>query len=136
MGINHNSNSSKRKLNESITDKFFLSLNIIKSKFILKLIFSYLDIRKKLKIVSYNKQILHKLDYDIDDYKKLSEREIKFEKNKKGKEYIINTNLLIFEGNYLNKKRNGKGKQYYINGKLKSIGNYLKGQKHGKFKEY
>jgi len=29
-------------------------------------------------------------------------------KNGKGKEYIINTYIIIFEGEYLNGKRNGK----------------------------
>ena len=38
-------------------------------------------------------------------------------KNGNGKEYILNTNALLFEGEYLNGKRNGKGKEYYKNGK-------------------
>jgi len=32
------------------------------------------------------------------------------------KEYILNTNILIFEGEYLNGKRSGKGREYYNDG--------------------
>ena len=47
-------------------------------------------------------------------------------KNGKGKEfYENNTPELKFEGEYLNDKRNGKGKEYYINGKLIFAGEYL-----------
>ena len=44
-------------------------------------------------------------------------------KNGKGKEYFENN--LIFDGEYLDDKRNGKGKEYYHNGKLKFEGEYL-----------
>ena len=37
--------------------------------------------------------------------------------------------LMIFEGEYLNGKRNGKGKEYYDNGELKFEGEYLNGKK-------
>ena len=43
---------------------------------------------------------------------------------------------LIFEGEYLNDKRNGKGKEYYIKGELKFEGEYLNGKRNGKGKEY
>ena len=39
------------------------------------------------------------------------------------KEYLYN--YLIFEGEYLNGKRNGKGREYYDDGKLKFEGEYL-----------
>ena len=35
--------------------------------------------------------------------------------------------LLIYEGDYLNGKRNGKGKQYHWNGELEYEGDYLNG---------
>ena len=48
-------------------------------------------------------------------------------RNGKVKEYYYNGKL-IFEGEYLNGKRNGKGKEYY-NGKLIFEGEYLNGKK-------
>ena len=51
------------------------------------------------------------------------------------KEYDFDYGFLIFEGEYLNGKRNGKGKEYYMNSKLKFEGEYLNGQKQ-KGKEY
>ena len=37
--------------------------------------------------------------------------------------------ILIFEGEYLNGKRNGKGKEYNDNGQLIFEGEYLDGKK-------
>ena len=42
---------------------------------------------------------------------------------------------LIFEGEYLNGKRNGKGKKYY-DGNLKFEGEYVNGERNGNGKEY
>ena len=53
-----------------------------------------------------------------------------------GKEYYIYSSKLIYEDEYLNKKRNGKGKEYYSNGQLKFEGKYINGKKNGKRKEY
>ena len=50
--------------------------------------------------------------------------------------FSLNTDILIFEGEYLNGKRNGKGKEYYENGKLKFKGKYINGERNGKWKEY
>ena len=51
---------------------------------------------------------------------------------------ILLSNILKFEGEYLNGKRSGKGKEYYDDyfGKLKFEGNYLNGKRSGKGKEY
>ena len=43
---------------------------------------------------------------------------------------------LIFEGEYLNGKRNGKGKEYGLNKTLFFEGEYLNGKRNGKGKEY
>ena len=48
---------------------------------------------------------------------------------KKGKEYDISTNNMIFEGEYLNGLRNGKGKEYDYNGKIVFEGEYLNGKR-------
>ena len=45
-------------------------------------------------------------------------------------------NYLIFEGEFLDGKRNGKGKEYYKEGKLKFEGEYLNGERNGMGKEY
>ena len=45
-------------------------------------------------------------------------------------------NNLIFEGEYLNGKRNGKGKEYNENAIIIFEGEYLNGQRNGKGKEY
>ena len=54
------------------------------------------------------------------------------------KEYYVNGNI-IFEGEYLDGKRNGKGKEYdYCSSGIKILfeGEYLNGIKNGKGKEY
>ena len=56
-------------------------------------------------------------------------------KNGKCKDYY-NDGKLMFEGEYLNGKKNGKCKEYYLNGKLSFEGEYLNGKKNGKCKEY
>ena len=56
----------------------------------------------------------------------------KYKKGNKcyGKEYLLNTDRLIFEGGYKNGKRNGKGKEYDdLYGKVLFEGEYLKGKK-------
>ena len=56
-------------------------------------------------------------------------------RNGKGKEYKI-FGPLEFEGEYLNGAKNGKGKKYYYNGILYFEGEYLNDKKNGKGKEY
>ena len=86
-----------------------INLKNIKSSYILKNIFSFLYEKQKLEIIVYNKELQKNLLICIEDYKKISQICKIGEKNGKGKEYIINTNILIFEGEYLNGKRNSKG---------------------------
>jgi antitoxin component YwqK of YwqJK toxin-antitoxin module len=133
MGADNTIVSSIKSLNSK---RSYAKINLVKSKFILKQVFDHINIRKKLNIIIHNKELRSILEYNINDYKKLSAKEIIIEKNGKGKEYIIDKNILIFEGEYSKGKRNGKGNEYYINGQLKSEGTYLKGEKNGKFKEY
>ena len=49
--------------------------------------------------------------------------------NGRGKELNLLNNYLIFEGEYLNGKRNGKGKEYNENGELLFEGEYLYGKR-------
>ena len=56
-------------------------------------------------------------------------------RNGKGKEY--SNSKLLFEGEYLNGLRNGKGKEYDdYDGQLIFEGEYLNGLRNGKGKEY
>ena len=108
--------------------------NIRSSYFVIN-IFLYLEERLKLKIIKINKNIQDKLNISILNYKLLSKKYIKFNSNNIIKEYNINNDKLIFEGEYLNGKRNGKGKEY-MDTKLIFEGEYLNGKRNGKGKEY
>ena len=84
----------------------------VKNSYNFGFLFSFLAQKRKLKIITYNKQIQKILGVNIQDYITISERYKIIEKNGKGKEYTLNENNLIFEGEYLNGNRNGKGKKY------------------------
>ena len=88
------------------------SLQDIKSSYVIKDILLFLKQKEKLNLIFYNKQLQNLLRVDIQNYKKLSGKYKIVEKNGKGKEYVLNTNNLIFEGEYIDGKRNGKGKEY------------------------
>ena len=107
----------------------YAKISNIKSPFILKKIFSILYITKKLDLIIYNKKIQNQLFIGLDDYKKIASRYKIVEKNGLGKEYLKDTNLVIFEGNYKNGKRNGHGLEYYENKVIKYDGYYLNGKK-------
>ncbi len=123
-----------------------------------KHIFSYINDKSKLILVKYNKLLQNSLDINIDNYKIFSGKKIELEKegkvkiydcyndntllyegeypNGKGKEYNYYGEL-IFEGEYLNRKKwKGKGKEYHDNNELKFEGEYLNGEKYGKGKGY
>jgi len=108
----------------------------IKSFYNVKNIFSFLEPKQKLDIIIYNKLLQDNLGVSIQDYKKISRKYKKGEKNGKGGEYSLITDILIFEGKYLNGKKNGEGKEYYDNGDLKFKGEYLNGKRNGEGKEY
>ena len=110
-------------------------LENIKSKYILEIIFSYIDEKIKLKAIKYNKRLQNILNIKFINYQFLSGKYIIYDSNMKGKEYDYN-NELAFDGEYLNGERNGKGREYYSNGKLKYEGEYLNGKKNGLGKEY
>ncbi len=109
--------------------------NIISSYFS-KNLFNYLDEKTKLKLIKYNKNIQNQLNISVIDYALYSEKYIIYESKDKGKEYRCDNDELIFEGEYLNGKRNGKGKEYDHDGGIKYEGEYLNGKRNGKGKEY
>ena len=117
-------------------------LKNIKSIVILKKVFSYLRIKRKFDLIKHNKIIQNRLDINLLDYKIYSGKYIVYEEKGKAKEFSVLTNNLVFEGGYLNGRRNGKGKEYYNyenenhNKHLKFEGNYLNGKRHGKGIKY
>ena len=112
------------------------NISKVKSFYIVKEIFSYLDEKTKLDIIKYSKKLQDKFEIDIEDYIEKSGRYKTGERNGQGKEYLLNTNLLIFEGEYLNNKRHGLGEEYDYNGNLIYKGGYLNGKRHGNGEEY
>ena len=113
-------------------------LSYVKSQYILRMIFSLLEKKTKLKIIKYNKFPLQKkLEINIDDYKNLSSKYIiwDLEIRKKGKEYNKDK-VLIYEGEFKNGERNGQGKEFFLNGNLLFNGNYLNGKRNGQGKEF
>ena len=109
----------------------------IKSFFNIKKIFLCLSNIKKLQLIIYNKKYQDKLGIDIESYKKQSGRYKIGNKNGLGKEFKLNTDILLYEGRYENGKRNGKGKEYNEKGNLIFKGIFLEGKKwNGYLKEY
>ena len=111
------------------------SINSIKSCHNLTLIFNFVYEKEKLKLIIYNKELQNKLNVNIEDYKNLSRKYKVGERNGFGREYELETNKLIFEGEYSNGKKNGKGKEYLFE-KLIFEGEYSNGKKNGKGKSY
>ena len=107
----------------------------IKSIYFSRMIFSSLREKLKLDLIKYNKNLQKEFNISLLNYKIFSGKYIIFEDNEYGKEYDAYNDNLIFEGEYLNGKRNGKGKEYKY-GKLIFKGDYLNGKKYGKGKEY
>ena len=88
-------------------------LEIVKSSYFIKIIFSFINERKKLMVVKYNKSFQKSLNINLINYKFMSRKYIVYEEDRKGKEYDGFNDKLLFEGEYLNGRRNGKGKEYY-----------------------
>ena len=88
-------------------------LDYVKSKYILKIIFFFINDAKELNLVKYNNKIKDRLNIDLINYIYFSGKYFIGKKNRKGKEYNILNDNLIFEGDYIDGKRNGYGKEYY-----------------------
>ena len=101
----------------------------IKSSYILKQIFSYLTKKKKLSIIAHNTKYQKLFEINKEDYKRISGKIIYFDKKGNGKIYKADTNQLLFEGRYLNGKKNGKGKEFDDNNNVVFEGEYLEGKK-------
>ena len=101
-------------------------LKNVKSYYFLRIIFSCIDEKQKLKLIKYNKSLQDNMNINLTNYKIFSGKYIIYEQNGKGKEIDYDGHL-IYEGEYLNGEKNGKGKEYYNNGNLKFEGEYLNG---------
>ena len=134
-------------------------LKNIKSIYFIRILFSHFPEKNKLELVKHNKNLQSLLNISLINYKfnsklvifetKTKVNEYKYcdryprrkliyegeylngKRNGKGKEY----DNLIFEGEFLNGKKNGKGREYY-NNELIFEGEYLNGKRNGKGKEY
>ena len=95
-------------------------LKNIKSVFFIKIVFSFLDEKQKLKLVKYNKTLQNYTNIHLTNYKFFTGKYIIYESNGKRKEYDGSSGDLIYEGEYLNGERNGRGKEYE-NGKLENL---------------
>ena len=125
-----------KKKTKNKNEKHIAFNKAIKSIINLKFIFSFIIEKKRLNIIKYNKDIQKKLGIDIERYKKKIDRYIIVDRNGCVREYILDTNILIFEGRYLNDKRNGKGEEYDFNGRRIFKGEFLNGKRNGNGKEY
>ena len=117
----------------------------VKQYFVFNIVFPYINKKRKLDLIIYNKNIQNLFNINIKDYKSQSGKYKIGEKNGFGKEYDFDDKLL-FEGEYKNGKKNGKGKEYiydtdenhdykyYVRFILE--GEYLNGRMNGKGKFY
>ena len=86
----------------------------IKSSYFIKIIFSFLDEKTKLKLIKYNKCLQKNININLINYKILSGRYIIYEENGNIKEYSSYNDELIFEGKYLKQKEMEKEKNIII----------------------
>ena len=107
----------------------------INSKYNLESIFSFIEFKKSLEIIIYNKKLQEKLNININYYKGISQKILKIDKNGIGTIYNLFTNEKYFEGEYSNKKKNGKGIEYKGN-EISFEGEYKNGKKNGYGKKY
>ena len=84
----------------------------IKSDYFKKIVFSYLDERKLLKLINYNKELQNLMDIKLIYYKIFNGKIIIGERNGFGEELDYFTNEVLFIGEFINGKRNGKGIEY------------------------
>ena len=77
----------------------------VKSTYFINDIFTFINDKRKFEIVLYNKNIQKILGLTILDFRRISGKYIIGDPNKEGKEYNYKGELL-FEGEYLNGKRN------------------------------
>ena len=85
-------------------------LENIKSSYLIKTIFSYINEKRKLKITKYNKNLQKINNINLVNYKIFSGKYIIYDINGKGKIYDAYKNKLIYDGEYCMGKEMEKGK--------------------------
>ena len=95
---------------ENLTKPVDLQKAIV-SKYIIADIFGLLGKDKKLKVITYSTKMKKILGICLDDYKKRSLKVFVGERNGIGKEYKKDTNIIVFEGQYLKGKKKWKRKR-------------------------
>ena len=93
----------KQNVNEYLNRNSMI-INNIKSEYTIKIIFSHLDEKIKLKTIKYNKKLQNLIDISLINYNFFAGRYIEFEANGRVKEYDYEGELK-FEGEYLNGER-------------------------------
>ena len=91
MGSSSSSQKKLEKLNLNIGKK-------IKSKYVLETIFLFIDIKQRLNLIIYCKNIQNKINIDTEDYKKVSKKYLIKGKNGEVKIYTLDKNILLYEG--------------------------------------
>ena len=123
MGISSDkstSNSNKKNIikeKEVERQKNIEVVNLIKtvkSQYFIKDIFSCLEENKKLTIIVHNKKYQNLLGFSINYYKNTSGKYRIIEKNGICKEYTLDENKLIFEGEFKNGKKMAKQKNLIL----------------------
>ena len=113
----------------------YIKIKNIKSLYIVKIIFSFIDEKVRLNMIKYSKYFQNIYSINIENYKKISGKYKIGGKYGPGKEYLLNTNKVIFEGKYRKGKKDGFGKEYESNHVIFE-GEYKNGKRNGKGKEY
>ena len=108
-------------------------LENVKSQYLVKLLFTFLLHKRKLRIVRYNKQLQKKLDINLIFYKNMTNKYIIYEGKGIGKEYDLEGKLL-FKGQYYSGERNGNGEEYYYSDIIYK-GEFKDGKRNGYGKE-
>ena len=89
-------------------------LKNVKSQYIFRYIFVYINEKRKLKLIRNNRHIQTKLNIKLINYRIFSGKYMTtYENNKKGKIFDAYNDILIFDGEFSNGKINGYGKEYY-----------------------
>ena len=101
----------------------------MQSYYFFQKLFSHVIDKTKLKLAKYNKTLQSKLDLKFINYQLFTKKYIIYSSKTKGKEYDWNGDLL-YEGEFLKGERHGKGKEYFpYDNRIKFDGEYKHGKK-------